>query len=109
VVVHCHAGKDRTGIVVALALALVGVPDEEIARDYALSRENLAGLAQEWLDGITQDPLEREALLRSADPAPEAMLELLGYLRERYGGAEAYLRSAGMTASDLLALRRRLV
>ena len=37
VVVHCHAGKDRTGIAIALVLSLVGVPDETIAADYALS------------------------------------------------------------------------
>ena len=37
VVVHCMAGKDRTGVVCALTLALLGVSDEDIAADYALT------------------------------------------------------------------------
>ena len=42
VLVHCHAGKDRTGLVVALLLAVAGVAPEVIAADYALSEPNLA-------------------------------------------------------------------
>jgi protein-tyrosine phosphatase len=109
VLVHCHAGKDRTGIAVGLVLALVGVPDETIAADYALSRANLAGLTREWLDGISQDPLVRARLTRQADPAPEAMLALLAHLRRRHGGAEAYLLAGGATPDDLAALPARLL
>src|SRR5262249_60275632 len=47
IVVHCHAGKDRTGVVVALLLALAGVSDETIAQDYALSGRNLAPLTEQ--------------------------------------------------------------
>jgi protein tyrosine/serine phosphatase len=109
VVVHCHAGKDRTGIAIALVLALVGVPDETIAADYALSGANLAGLTAEWLDGVSQDPVERARLLQQADPVPEAMLGLLAHLRRRYGGAEAYLVAGGAAPADLAALRTRLL
>ena len=109
VVVHCHAGKDRTGIAIALLLALVGVPDETIAADYALSRVNLGGLTGEWLDGITQDPAERGRLMQQADPVPEAMLGMLAHLRRQHGGAEAYLVAGGAAAADLAALRARLL
>ncbi len=44
IVVHCLAGKDRTGVVVALVLALLGVPDETVAEDYALSNLAMAAL-----------------------------------------------------------------
>lgn len=109
VVVHCHAGKDRTGIAIALVLSLVGVPDETIASDYALSGANLDGLTREWLDGISQDPVERERLTRQADPVPEAMLAPLEHLRRRHGGAEAYLVAGGAAPNDLAALRLRLL
>jgi protein-tyrosine phosphatase len=109
VIVHCHAGKDRTGIAIGLVLALVGVPDETIAADYALSRANLEGLTREWLDRISQDPAERARLMRQADPAPEAMLGLLAHLRRRHGGAEAYLLAGGASPADLAALRARLL
>jgi protein tyrosine/serine phosphatase len=109
VVVHCHAGKDRTGIAIALVLSLVGVPDETIASDYALSGGNLDGLTREWLDGISQDPAVRGRLMRQADPVPEAMLALLKHLRRQHGGAEAYLVAGGAAPTDLAALRVRLL
>ena len=109
VVVHCHAGKDRTGIVTALLLSIAGVPDEVIAEDYALSAVNLAGLTQAWLESITQDPEERARLARRTVPRAEVMLATLDYLRARYGGAEPYLLAGGATADDLALLRQRLV
>ena len=109
VVVHCHAGKDRTGIAIALVLSLVGMPDETIAADYALSGRNLIGLTREWLDAITQDPVEQVRLMRQADPVPEAMLDLLEHLRRQHDGAEAYLVAGGAAPTDLAALRVRLL
>jgi protein tyrosine/serine phosphatase len=109
VLVHCHGGKDRTGAVVAVLLSLVGVSDDEIADDYALSAVNLGPLTQEWLDGITHDPSERARLLELARPTREAMLDTLVHLRERHGGAEAYLRAGGASGEDLERLRKRLV
>jgi protein-tyrosine phosphatase len=109
VLLHCHAGKDRTGIVVAVLLALVGVPDDLIADDYALSGKNLAALTQEWLDGITQDPAERARLTQQAVPSPQAILAVLDHLRTKHGGVEAYLLSGGMTSDDVSTLRDRLL
>src|SRR5438034_394341 len=51
VVVHCTAGKDRTGIVVALALLAVGVDRETVVSDYALTEANLQG---PWLEGMLE-------------------------------------------------------
>ena len=109
VLVHCHAGKDRTGIVIALALAAVGVSDDDIADDYALTELVLEPLIADWLDFMSQDPEERALLRRQAVPSKEAMLETLAYLRERYGGAERYLLEGGMTNDQLARLRARLV
>jgi protein tyrosine/serine phosphatase len=109
VLLHCHAGKDRTGIVVAVLLALVGVADDLIAADYALSAWNLPGLTQEWLDSITQDPAERARLMRQAEPSPEAIQAVLDQLRTRYDGVEAYLRWGGLSDDEIAALRDRLL
>lgn len=109
VLLHCHAGKDRTGVVVAVLLALLGVQDDLIADDYALSGENLAALTREWLDGITQDPAERARLVHQAEPSREAIQAVLEHLRARYGGAEPYLLSGGLEPEEIVRLRERLL
>jgi protein tyrosine/serine phosphatase len=109
VLVHCHAGKDRTGIVVALALAVVGVSDDEIAEDYALSELAMEQIMVEWLAHIGAAESEHERHWALAMPSREAMLDTLAYLRERYGGAERYLLDGGMTREHLSRLRARLV
>ena len=50
VVVHCHGGKDRTGIVVALLLTIAGVPRETIIEDYTLSEAQLEPVHTAWLE-----------------------------------------------------------
>ena len=106
VVVHCVAGKDRTGIVCALTLAVLGVDDADITADYALSTEASARFSA-WL---------AETMPGQADvPAPflaspvEAMQLFLDELREGHGSVEAYLRSAGVTDEQLAALRDHLL
>lgn len=105
VVVHCVAGKDRTGTVCALTLAALGVDDETIGADYALSTEAgerflawFAGTGQQTPSGLP--PL--------ACP-PEAITLFLTELRERHGSVEDYLRHAGVTDAQLAALRDHLL
>jgi protein-tyrosine phosphatase len=109
VLFHCAAGKDRTGLVAALLLALVGVPDQAIADDYALTAECLRSRNQAWLEHGPGERAEREALLARYAPKVEVMLEVLAGLRRRYGGVEAYLRAAGVADGDLAHLRARLL
>src|SRR4030095_1754755 len=52
VLIHCAAGKDRTGLISALLLGLVDVPAETIAADYALTAELLRPREREWLAGL---------------------------------------------------------
>jgi protein tyrosine/serine phosphatase len=109
VLVHCHAGKDRTGLVVALLLELAGVSADDIADDYALTALNIEPLIVEWLDQMGGDEAERDRLRELAAPRREAMLDSLAYLRERYGGARQYLLAAGVTAEQIERLRSRLI
>jgi protein-tyrosine phosphatase len=109
VLIHCAAGKDRTGLIAALLLALVGVPDRTVAADYALTAECLRPREQAWLENGPGERADREALLVRYAPTAEVMLEVLDRLRQRYGAVEAYLRQARVTANDLARLRARLL
>ncbi|MEO8289300.1 MAG: tyrosine-protein phosphatase [Chloroflexota bacterium] len=109
VLVHCHGGKDRTGIIIALLLALVGVPRDTIADDYSLSETILEASFSEWLEEQTRlkgRPVERPRWMRSR---PETMLGVLDYLDQEYGGVEAYLKSAGVTQADITQIREHLI
>ena len=107
VVVHCHAGKDRTGLVVALLLRLAGVAPGEIAADYALSEVKLAELLDPWL-ADAEDEQERERRRRIASAPPEAMLGVVEELDRRYGSARDYLLAGGAAEADLERVRERL-
>ncbi len=108
VLIHCHAGKDRTGLLVALLLATVGADVEAIADDYALSGKNLAPFLDSWLADCA-DARERELRARAASTPRAAMLDVLSDLEARHGGAEAYLLSGGATEAELARLHEHLV
>jgi protein-tyrosine phosphatase len=109
VLIHCAAGKDRTGLISALLLALVDVPAATIAEDYALTAECLRERDEEWLASGPGERAEREALAARFAPTAEVMLGVLEGLTERHGGAEAYLLQAGVSRADLDRLRDRLL
>ncbi|MEV7270264.1 tyrosine-protein phosphatase [Streptomyces bacillaris] len=122
--VHCAAGKDRTGLLTALFLELAGVPDEGIADDYVRTAEALpeilAALAdrhQTALNTLPEDlggkPADPRAALRDAAPAPllqaprEAIEVFLRTVRSRYGGAEGFLLGCGVEAAVIEAFRAK--
>jgi len=109
VLVHCAAGKDRTGLIAALLLGLVGVAPETIAADYALTAECLRPREQAWLENGPGDRAEREEQVRRFAPTAEVMLAVLEHLTERHGGVEAYLLEIGVAPEDLDGLRARLL
>jgi protein-tyrosine phosphatase len=106
-VVHCVGGKDRTGLLVAFLLHLAGVPDEDVAADYALSEERLRPLHETWFSAAGTEE-ELEWLRRIAQTPKESMLGVFDELGRRYGSVEGYLRSIGVTDDELDRLRARL-
>lgn len=98
-VFHCFAGKDRTGIVAALTLALLGVSDETIAEDFALS---------EPADQALRAHFGKEPNRVAVSP-PEAMLGFLSDLRSSHGSIEAYAKWTGVTDEHIAALRAHLL
>ncbi|HWQ14365.1 MAG TPA: tyrosine-protein phosphatase [Roseiflexaceae bacterium] len=109
VVVHCFVGKDRTGLVVALALGAAGVPHETIADDYALSAGLLAPLIVELRERVRLAGEDLERYDRMTISPREKMLGVLGYLDERYGGVPGYLEAIGLSAAQVERLRRLLL
>lgn len=112
IVYHCSAGKDRTGIVAALALAVLGVPAETIVADYSLS--NL-GFEHYYTEFIASGRLNRWGVPYEDFQAlfivdPNWMKNLLAHLSRKYGDVETYLiRKAGLTADDLQKIRKNLL
>jgi protein-tyrosine phosphatase len=108
VVIHCHAGKDRTGLITALALSIAGVDPSVIAEDYAATDVYLADHYAAELKSA-KDESTREYLRSFQNSRPKVMLETLLFLEEKFNGVEAYLLQAGVSKDSLEHLRQRLV
>ena len=112
VLVHCTAGKDRTGIVVALALLAVGADRDDVISNYAESEANLRG---EWLEQMMafiasnggEDTPDLRVLLGGSPP--EALAATLDWIDGRWGGVRDYLLAAGFSEMDIAALVSKLV
>ena len=108
VLVHCAAGKDRTGVVVALALDAAGVDRAAIVADYMASGERIEAILRRLVASPTYHEEMSGARPRSQAPVPETMGRVLEIIDERYGGSAAWLSSQGFSDDDFEALRRRL-
>jgi len=99
---HCVAGKDRTGLIAALLLALADATPEAIARDYSVSSENLReGYLRRYAN------TERERILEALRCPEEGAYNMLAFL-ERAGGVRTYLAQIGLTSQEIAQLRARL-
>ncbi|KAG8933223.1 hypothetical protein FRC01_010374 [Tulasnella sp. 417] len=102
---HCTGGKDRTGVAAMLILDLIGVPDEEIVKDYALTRvgcEPMREMMTGRFSSLLLDPEVGEATISALSCKPSFMRATLKMLREEYGGAAGYLKDRlGFSAEDV--------
>ncbi|MDQ2725325.1 MAG: tyrosine-protein phosphatase [Actinomycetota bacterium] len=101
VVMHCMAGKDRTGILAAIVLGLIGVADDDIVADYALSAEAMVRM----LDHQRRLLPERAAALDASAAAmvhaePATMARFLAGLRAEHGTFEDYAASLGRPGAE---------
>ena len=109
-IVHCAAGKDRTGVVVALALSAVGVPADEVVADYAATDERIEAILRRLMR--SRDLRERPEGTRASTgtgPRPETMKAFLEQVEARYGGVTQWLAGHGFGPEDLERLRAKLV
>jgi protein tyrosine/serine phosphatase len=108
-VFHCMAGKDRTGVLAAILLAALGVNDDTIGADYALTERSIdpaftwaKANDADWAAWLTR--VEPTGLLTAH---AEVIVEFLALVRADYGTIDDYLRNAGLNAGTVQALRER--
>jgi protein-tyrosine phosphatase len=112
---HCAAGRDRTGVLAAMLLLVLGADDDAIVADYARTGENMAAImrrtrpvmAAMWQAlGLDPDADDASSSLMEGSMAVSMRL-LLTTLRERHGDALAPLRTAGLSDDTIVRLRER--
>jgi len=113
-VVHCAAGKDRTGLIVALTHMLAGVHRDDIVADYLLTNDpaRFEAFGKQWADAITAErgvgpTLETMRMVMGVEPA--YLERSLAEIDAQSGGVEAYLRDVlGVDAGKRAAIETRL-
>ena len=108
VVYHCAAGKDRTGIVSAVLLGLLGVRDEIIVADYAATRENLDAIIERLMATKAYQTMLAALPPGTLHAEPATMVTFLERLRARYGSVRGYARATGVADATLDRLVDRL-
>lgn len=108
VLFHCTAGKDRTGLVAALLLALNYVPDDEIARDYAATATLGAAMMARLRARLLREGADAALIERVLRADADSMLRVLSWLHVHHGSAQGYLAAAGLGAADLERLKTLL-
>ncbi|MER2136140.1 MAG: tyrosine-protein phosphatase [Arthrobacter sp.] len=111
VLVHCTAGKDRTGVAAALLLDAAGVEREAVVADYERSEQQLAGEWSERMLGMVGGmgvPLSDEVITLITRAPADAIRTALNWVEQTHGSSAAYLRSGGLTGVGLDRLRARL-
>jgi protein tyrosine/serine phosphatase len=107
VVFHCTAGKDRTGMITAIILSFLGVPDEEIVQDYTLSANVYAEMNDHkaMVGALSQRNLDPKTFLGAP---PQVMRDTLEAIREDYGSVEGYMEWIGFGPEKQEKLRKAL-
>jgi|AZII01.1.fsa_nt_gi protein-tyrosine phosphatase len=122
--IHCSAGKDRTGIASALVLTALGVPEETVMKDYLKSREFIKAIQQQSHSAKKEQGAEKstdqsmelfkklspEAINAFMDVRPVYLHAAFAAMKEKYGSVEGYITEGlGISKADLIAMRARLL
>ncbi|KAI0012009.1 protein-tyrosine phosphatase-like protein [Xylariaceae sp. FL0662B] len=111
--IHCTAGKDRTGLICALILSLCGVPDDVVAHEYSLTDLGLRSRHSELVAHILANPaLEAtpDSARRMVGAQKASMLGVLAKLRETYGSVEQCVLDLGLLSPEGISqLRSNLI
>lgn len=108
-VVHCAAGKDRTGLTVAALLGTLGVVDEDIATDYEMTARNLGRISERLRRMPAYDTWYRRVPRSNAEARHVTMLGLLAEVRARHGSMENLVRALGVEADTIARVRAALL
>jgi len=105
VVAACHAGKDRTGVIIAVTLSALGADDASIADDYALTP---VGMSEHAAARQPHQPGSGQMLPELAAPRRETIVAMLKHVRARYDSVTDFLGRAGVAQSQLDRIAGRL-
>ena len=108
-VIHCAAGKDRTGVVVAVALSLAGVRRDAVVADYARSAERIDGVLRRLQATKTYGPYLDDVPAAAITPVPGSMERFLDHVDRAYGGPHGLAMSIGVDEETVARLGTRLV
>ena len=108
VLVHCAAGKDRTGVVVALALDAAGVDRDTVVGDYLATAHRIDAIVARLVSSSTYRPGLEGRDPQELAPVPGTMERFLELVDERLGGSVSWLSAHGLSDPDLRRLQRRL-
>lgn len=106
---HCHAGKDRTGLVSALLLGVVGVPAQVIVDDYVETTTHIAHLVEEWRAYAIQNGHDLERFESDVSASAETMWVTLDTLQSEFGSFERYLRLCGISDQQFERIQTLLI
>ncbi|KAH6607103.1 tyrosine phosphatase [Trichoderma cornu-damae] len=113
ILLHCTAGKDRTGVACALILSLCGIPDEDVAREYSLTTEGLKDAKPGLLKRLMATPTfdgDAQGAERILSSAPESMMGTLAMIREEWGSVEGYvIKECKLSAETIDRVRQKLL
>lgn len=111
--IHCTAGKDRTGVLVALLLMLVDVPKDSIAQEYSLTDLGLAELKPLFMERLLKHPsLEgnRDGVRNMVSSLKENMEASIDMIENEFGGSQNYMQSkCGLTDGEIEQLKKNLL
>jgi len=111
--IHCTAGKDRTGVIAAVIQMLLGAKNEMIVKDYCLTEVGLQPAIPFLIERFSKIPLFRDnwaGFARSGRCEPQTIENIMKRINEEYGGVEAYVKGdIGLTDEDIAAIRKNLL
>lgn len=108
-VFHCTGGKDRTGVLAAVLLRSLGVADDVIVEDYAMSEIYLAPIVERYREALEAEGFDPAAILYLCGSPPGRMRDMLRGMDETWGSIGGYLEAIGLEQRTLSDLRRRLL
>lgn len=112
-VIHCTAGKDRTGVICAILFLLCSVPADVVAKEYSLTDTGLQHLFPLFTERLLKNPAlqgNEEGVKNMISSQPEKMAATIGMMQEVYGGAERYVKEVvGLSDEQIARIRKNLL
>lgn len=107
VLINCHVGKDRTGVLSAILLTIVGVAREDILKDFARSEEGIQQVRDQIREYMTSQKMYwAEEFLHAF---PDDLLRVFEYVDEKYGSLNNFLHVQGFTYEEQARLKENLL